>query len=285
MQINYLLTSYPGMTQTIKLNALKRIEDYSGQTDVEQWIDRVEAAMRIDKIQSELEADIIIMRLEGAARSTWKSMPSEKRFQAAAIKAALRSTFGLSPFSAWSKFESLPPIQSNDSIDVAFQETKVILTTACADKDPVSRMAAFKILSRLPDRVREQVVLRCGADLDPTSVIENAKTLMTCTTISDITTEPVLTANVSGRNGHSSHQHFQSRDRQRNNVECFSCGRLGHIARHCQQQFASGNDVGNTGASTVSPVNQQQRRWNSQKSASMAVGQEHWSTRAASDRS
>ena len=108
-----------------KLNALKRMGDYDGSTDIEQWIDLLQAAIRIDQMDPKQEADILVMRLEGSARIVLKNMPVEKQLDAAVIKENFRRVFGLQKFAAWRKANSIKEIQAGDSIDVAFNIKKM----------------------------------------------------------------------------------------------------------------------------------------------------------------
>ena len=113
-----------------KLNALKRVPDFTGKEDVEQWLDRVEAAMRIDGVESKHHADVLVMRLDGAARKVWKNMPAEKQLDVVAIKSELQTAFGLQRYEAWLKATALAPISAGDSVDAAFNDIKALVSVA-----------------------------------------------------------------------------------------------------------------------------------------------------------
>ena len=71
----------------VKLNALKHVGNFAGETDIEQWFDRMEMAMRIDGIPVGSHADVLAMHLEGPAYDTWKGLSVASKQNAAAIKA------------------------------------------------------------------------------------------------------------------------------------------------------------------------------------------------------
>jgi hypothetical protein len=70
-----------------KLNALKRVGNFCGDTDVERWLDKMEVALRIDRIETEQHADVLVLHLEGAAYDAWKGLFSADQADAAKIKA------------------------------------------------------------------------------------------------------------------------------------------------------------------------------------------------------
>ena len=70
---------------SVKLQALKRVGVFYGDSDVERWLDKVEVAMRIDGIPAEKHADVLALNLEGPAHDCWKRLPAESRTDASAI--------------------------------------------------------------------------------------------------------------------------------------------------------------------------------------------------------
>lgn len=263
------------MSQSLKLQALRRISDYDGSTDVEQWIDRVEAASQIDAVPKDQLANVFIIRLDGAARHTWKAMPEEKRSDAEAIKAALRRAFGLQRFEAWQKGTASRAIQPGESIDAAFAEIRTCLSTATAGEDPISRAAACVLLSRLSSNVREQVLMHCGRDLQPSAVVDGIRSALSSASPSDSATlaacepsssqSPAVSAAPAKlpcgrceRCHRSGHQAKECRARrptmEGSSFECWSCRKPGHMARNCPSNRPAGNASGGPGAPTGSPT-------------------------------
>ena len=60
-----------------KFNALKSVENYTGASDVERWIDRINLAMEVDEIDQKKSGRIFAMKLDDAAYDTWKKMKAE----------------------------------------------------------------------------------------------------------------------------------------------------------------------------------------------------------------
>ena len=77
------------------MKALKQIGNFSGEGDVNRWIDRFEVAIWLDN-EEEDEADHLVMRLEGPAYDTWRGLSSTEQSDAKAIKSALQRVFGKS---------------------------------------------------------------------------------------------------------------------------------------------------------------------------------------------
>ena len=243
-----------------KLNALKRIGDYDGSTDIEQWLDRLEAAMRIDKIDLAQEADIIVMRLEGAARTVWKNISTAKQLDADTIKQNLRQAFGLQKFEAWRKVNSIQRIQAGNSIDAEFNQIKSLLTRAAAGQNQLEQIATCMLMDRLPEYIRSQVLMQCGGELE--SVLGCAKSIMSNSSHSTTSHEvcKVTAAAVvphRGQDGNRDNAKSSSwRDRTSSSTVpiCWRCGKSGHVQRFCRNS-AQGNASGDSGAPTEFPRN------------------------------
>ena len=61
-----------------KFNALKSVENYTGASDVERWIDRINLAMEVDEIDQKKSGRIFAMKLDDAAYDTWKKMKADR---------------------------------------------------------------------------------------------------------------------------------------------------------------------------------------------------------------
>jgi hypothetical protein len=238
-------------TPPVKLHALKRVAMFSGDTDVERWVDRMELALRIDSIPTESHADVLSLQLEGPAYDTWKGLSTLQKADAAAIKAELRSVFGLQRMDAWTMAASPSSMAPGDTVDVAFEELRKLVGIAAAGGDAIDRVAACLLTARLPTHVREQVLLQCGTDMAPAAVVACAKQLMsvsssnvrTFSATAGVRKKPNATASASvQRPGRS------SRVRDVNQIRCFRCDVLGHFAADCEADSPTHTAVsGNAG--------------------------------------
>lgn len=215
------------MAAVVKLNALKRVGRFSGGTDVERWIDRMELALRVDEIPDARHADVFALNLEGPAFDTWKGLSADKKTDVAAIKAELRVVFGLQRMEAWALATAPCQIAPGDTVDVAYEELRKLVGIASAGDDPVSRVAACLLMGRLPTAVRDRVLLQCGKEMEPSAVVECAKQLMT--SVSPAASALVATADKTA----SANKRSAGRARQPGQRRCFNCAQLGHVAREC----------------------------------------------------
>ena len=244
---------------TVKLNALKKAGSFSGDGDVEQWIDRMEQALLIDGIPESSHAAVLSLHLNGAAYDTWKGLSAEGKIDATQIKTALRSVFGMQKMDAWMKAVSSGGLIPGETVDVAFAELRKLLTIVTKGGDVLDTVAACMLMTRLPSRVRDQVLLQCGQEMNPASVVTSAKQLMSSASsiqyqggaavaVMDVVRPIGQHGWKDGRSGASSGVRHGGRRSPSNytSVECFHCHQRGHIARFCPAKTStvSGNAVG-----------------------------------------
>ena len=86
--------------------------------------------------------------------------------------------FGLGRFQSWKKIQELQDILPGDHVDVAYAESEKLFKTVAAGSDPISQITACHFVSRLPADVRDQVLLRCGRNMNPEEVVSCAKELL-----------------------------------------------------------------------------------------------------------
>ena len=107
---------------TVKLHTLKCVGMFAGEMDVERWIDRIELAMWIDGVPESKHTDVLSLHLEGLAYDLWKGLAADKKQDAAAIKAELRTVFGLQCMEAWSLALVSRSVGPGETIDVLSEE-------------------------------------------------------------------------------------------------------------------------------------------------------------------
>ena len=144
------ITSYPGGRRAQKLNALKEVRKFCGQGDIEEWIEMLEGAIRIDEIAKEKEADIMAMRLEGPARAAWRTLPLSAQRDAEAVKTELRRMFGLQKFQAWEQLSNRTTIYQPKSFDVERMEAIKLASIALpgAKLETLETVAVYSCVQR-----------------------------------------------------------------------------------------------------------------------------------------
>ena len=118
VKIIYSHSNYFGKIMS-KFNALKSVENYTGASDGERWIDRINLTMEVDEIDQKKSGRIFAMKLDDAAYDTWKKMKAEDQIDCEKIKQELRIVFGLGRFQSWKKIQELQDILPGDHVVVA----------------------------------------------------------------------------------------------------------------------------------------------------------------------
>ena len=232
---------------TVKLHALKRVGMFAGETDVERWIDRIELAMRIDGVPESKHADVLSLHLEGPAYDSWKGLAADKKQDAAAIKAELRTVFGLQRMEAWSLASASRNVGPGETVDVLFEELKKLVGIATEGGDVVGRIAACLLVGRLPADVRERVLLQCGKDMTPAAVVECAKQLMAIVS-PPIPAFSATTDRPASQGATASRRSRRNAAKQRAECRCFNCHQLGHLARDCTAEMPTRSAVSGNAA-------------------------------------
>ena len=245
----------------MKLNALKHVGNFAGETDIEQWLDRMELAIRIDGIPVENHADILALHLQGAAYDTWKGLSTASRQDAAAIKAELRKVFGMQRMEAWNRVVTLGRLAPCDTVDVAFEEVKKLVGIAAEGEDPIGRIAACIFATRLSPPVRDQVLLQCGVDMKPTAVVACAKQLRSVASdsptigLSAAASLPKTTDSATeSRSDEPDSRRLTARKKGKGQSKCFRCDQRGHFARDCTAAMPAHHAVSGNGQAGQPPV-------------------------------
>ena len=58
------------------IKALKELGSFSGDGDVDEWLDHFETALHIDRLEAK-EADMLVMQLVGPAFAIWKGSDAD----------------------------------------------------------------------------------------------------------------------------------------------------------------------------------------------------------------
>ena len=157
------------------MKAMKEISRFSGEGNVEDWLDCFETAVSLDH-EELCEAELLIMRLEGAAFAIWKGMATDQCRDTGQIKAALRRVYGETKFDAWSQFLS-ERLVSGELLDVVADRLSVRAAVAMEGDDPKDATCALVLLSILPSMVRDKVKLHLGSCVTLRGVVDTAKLL------------------------------------------------------------------------------------------------------------
>ena len=158
------------------MKALKEITKFTGQEDVERWIDQFELAIRLDGKQSE-EADLLAMRLDGVAYDMWKGLNAADQASAETVKAALRRVYGKSRMAAWASATS-QALVPGEPVDAFVQKLYREVDTAIKGSDPARNVCALLLMIALPSEVCSRVAMHVGRDLDLSSIINAAQAIL-----------------------------------------------------------------------------------------------------------
>lgn len=225
-----------------KPHAMKTIQQFNGDSEIERWIARFEMACRIDGVPDSNKADVLAMKLEGPAFDVWKNLPTSSQASSDEIFTGLRSAFGLRRMEAWRKGRTRGPILPGENVDAAYDELCTLAGTAVLDEpteksSAAARVATFWFLERLPIDIQDQILLRCGKTMNSKEVVACARELLGKDW--SLSERSAAAASVSTQSNIQSQSNIQ---RRREELRCYTCGNPSHISRNCQQ---SGGGAGN----------------------------------------
>lgn len=234
----HLFTSYLGELLAV-MKALKRISSFSGEGDVERWIDRFQLAVEIDE-KTDKEAQLLSLYLTGPAYDTWKGLAESEKKDARKIKDALRTVYGLRRQDAWHEALSRK-IAIGENVDVAGEEISKNLNVAVKGDDPLEYVKGLILLDALPKNIREQVMMNIGDDSKYSHVLQATKKVWPHS-------KEVENFGLIGRT--------DANPGQQKVVKCFCCNRFGHSRKECRIHcFRCGKQGHRVSQCTAVPLN------------------------------
>ena len=257
------------------MKAIKLVNKFAGEEDVERWIDTFELAVNIDNLKDK-EAQYLSMFLSGLAYDTWKNLSAGEKKDATAIKSALRNAFGMRRLDAWRAAQS-KRVHLGDSVDaIGDQITKCVSVAVAGGGNPLEYVKGLMLLEALPINIRDQVMLFLGNDLSYSEVLRAAKRIFP----QGASVEIGAYGGVKTGNGKS--ESFQSY--QQKPPRCNGCNRLGHFQKDCRVICHKCGQRGhlkysctavplNASQGAVAPANRQQ--WPQQQEQQAPPQQQH----------
>ena len=235
------------------MKLLEVVKPFSGEEDIEQWLDRFEVAVDIveepndDTAKKSKMAKMVPLLLSGPAYSTWKQLSTGDKSDFEKVAAALRRVYGKTKVSAWQEMKLLRFLPG-DSVDVLADQINRLLTVVVGSQAFPEQLAAAFLLDALPLKVAEQVRMQHGEKMVLSEIVSCAKALTSSTTLSsdcaagathikpklreDRNVPKELRCYCCNQSGHV---------RKNCHIVCFRCQARGHFQRNCPASF-SGNE-------------------------------------------
>lgn len=234
------------------MKALKRINNFTGEEDVERWIGKFELAIEIDG-KEDKEAQVLCMFLADSAYDVYSNLSDADKRDAAAIKAALRNAFGLRRIDAW-RVVLGKKICIGESLDVAGEEIRKNFKIVCEGGSAAEYIPGVLLLSSLPVNIREQVVLQIGNELTYSNVLGAAKKIWPGRTDNSV----CAGLNFQPKAFEMSDCNASNFPRRSPPPRCSGCKRIGHIKRDCNTVCYKCKQIGHTSrncCSSAVPLN------------------------------
>lgn len=222
-------------------DVLKR---FSGNDDVEQWLDRFEVAVKLtekpadDAAKKKLMAEYVPLMLDEPAFSTWQQLTDKEKDDFASISDALRRVYGKSISTAWQELKSLR-LFPGEPIDVLVTRIQRLLRVASNDKAVSDSMVSLFLLDAIPSRIADNVRMQHGEKMDLTAVTSCVKALLSSSEPSnDFAAGYSQAHNLRGEDPDLGGSPVRSTQR------CFGCGRVGHTKNTCRVKCYRCREVG-----------------------------------------
>ena len=233
MTINDNINMAPKKRKTNDDEYTAAIDDYDGQEDVVQWLDRTEI---LCDLQGSDIIKVMPLRLKGDAFTVYAQLPARDRTSFQAVKDALYSAFAPDAIGAYEEFVARK-LRPGEAVDVFLADLRRLSSLFGGVSD---RTLVCSFISGLPCYVREAVSGDCRVqDLTIDSVLTKARRIVK----SDQTTAAAFGGRGT-RSQDTSHETSAARSgaERRATRRCWVCSDPSHLAFRCPRR--AGNAVG-----------------------------------------
>ena len=129
--------------------AIKLIPEYSGESDVAEWLEKLELVCDLRQVKD--VATVLPLRLTGNAFAVYQQLPKEKKGKFVEVKKSLLAAFTVNSFAAYEQFTSRK-LMAGESPDVYLANLRTLAEQFGGVSDK-TLTCAFVV--GLPDGVRQ----------------------------------------------------------------------------------------------------------------------------------
>ena len=210
----------------------RTIPEFDGTGNVVEWLEQ--AALLCELRAVSLMA-VLPTRLRGGAFAVWSRMPAETRHHLSSVKAKLLRAFAMDPFTAQAEMtrRRLRPGETADVYLAALQQLAELMGGL------PERAIAIIFVNGLPETAQASVRDGLGDSFSLEYVLDRARAVLSRTTVA--AAGPAAAAAATTAGGPPPHHSDSSRSTRRPGpIRCWTCGRLGHVARMCPNGCGGG---------------------------------------------
>ena len=231
-----------------KATVLRLVDDFSGQGDVSEWLEKVEIVCRLHGINSEADMLYVVMlRVSGEAYRVLQQMSPQDKLSMHAVKYRLKEAYEANMFDAYELFKART-WRKGESID---GYASALARLAELSGGATSKLLVAAFVSGLPANARNVIrsTTRPG-ELRWSDAVSRARQIVNQMTMEN--TEKCLAMEGQDERGTNRPVQWQRKGpwcrrckkvghrwTECPDVECYACHAKGHIARTC-----SGNEGG-----------------------------------------
>ena len=229
--------------------------------NVREWLTRFDICGDANGWDEKVRAVKLPTLLEGEALATWLDLSDDERKNYGIVKEKLTAAMVSTSFTTLEQFHHRKLVPG-EALSLFLHELKQLLDQAMPKLEARAReqLLLHQLLAGLPNAVSRQ--LRATGDAkDLTSTLERAKLLMSLEEEQPVASvsqsqRDCIVAELQGQVAALTEQvaalKHQNTVGSRHSVEhtrsvqCFKCGKFGHIRRYCRSRFNQGNFNGMT---------------------------------------